>query len=287
MTAVEHAVIVAGGLGSRMLPASAYTAKETMPLVDVPSMIHLILEAKHAGIKHIHFILSPDKDISSILNEKSKYSTLRNDIDSMLFESLTDVQYHIHIQHEALGLGHALLQSLTAINGPFAVLLGDNILLDSYEKLENYQPSNATKNLIHQFNLNQSAVAGIYTVPDEELSKYGVVSLSGDKIVSIIEKPKIEDAPSNYVLCGRYIFTEDAKNLLENTFSVEQFGEMQSIELQKYWMARNLLSFVDLSKFSWYDSGNPLSWIKSQVDYALRRADLAPTMREWLTSRLN
>ena len=67
----------------------------------------------------------------------------------------------------------------------FAVLLGDNILLDSYEKLENYQPSNATKNLIHQFNLNQSAVAGIYTVPDEELSKYGVVSLSGDKIVSI------------------------------------------------------------------------------------------------------
>ena len=75
--------------------------------------------------------------------------------------------------------------------------------------------------------------------------------------------------------------------MLENTFSVEQFGEMQSIELQKYWMERNLLSFVDLSKFSWYDSGNPLSWIKSQVDYALRRADLAPTLREWLTSRLN
>ena len=62
---------------------------------------------------------------------------------------------------------------------------------------------------------------------------------------------------------------------------------MQSIELQKYWMERNLLNFADLSKFSWYDSGNPLSWIKSQVDYALRRADLAPTMREWLISRLN
>ena len=72
MTAVEHAVIVAGGLGSRMLPASAYTAKETMPLIDVPSMIDLILEAKLAGIKNIHFILSPDKDISSILNGKSK-----------------------------------------------------------------------------------------------------------------------------------------------------------------------------------------------------------------------
>ena len=129
-------------------------------------------------------------------------------------------------------------------------------------------------------------MAGIYTVPDEELSKYGVVSLSDDKIVSIVEKPNLEDAPSNYVLCGRYIFTEDAKNLLENTFSVEEFGEMQSIELQKYWMERNLLSFVDLSKFSWYDSGNPLSWIKSQVDYALKRADLAPTFREWLTSRL-
>ena len=113
-----------------------------------------------------------------------------------------------------------------------------------------------------------------------------MVSLSGDKIVSIVEKPKIEAAPSNFVLCGRYIFTEDTKNLLENIFPVEQFGEMQSIELQKYWMQKNQLSFVDLSEYSWYDSGNPLSWIKSQVDYALRRADLAPTLREWLTSRL-
>ena len=108
--------------------------------------------------------------------------------------------------------------------------------------MEEYQPSNATKNLIHQFNLNQSAVAGIY-VQMKNYQKYGVVSLSGDKIVSIIEKPKIEGAPSNYVLCGRYIFTEDAKNLLENTFSVEQFGEMQSIRLQKYWIGRNLQEF--------------------------------------------
>ena len=107
------------------------------------------------------------------------------------------------------------------------------------------------------------------------------------KITEIIEKPPIENAPSDSVLCGRYLFTEDFKDLLLK-FSVKEYGELQSIEIQKYWMNSELgLDYVDLDDHDWYDSGQPEVWLKAQIDHALKRDDLGPNLRKWLNQRLS
>ena len=122
-------------------------------------------------------------------------------------------------------------------------------------------------------------------VHPDEVSNYGVVRQEGARILEICEKPLPEDAPSNLVLCGRYLFTSDAKSLLQQ-YDVETYGELQSIALQQHWMKNDGLIGVELTNFQWYDSGKPLPWLQAQVDHALRRNDLSTSFRAWLQERL-
>lgn len=283
MPEVEDAVIVAGGIGSRMLPSSAVIPKEMMPLIDIPAMAHLAREAVHAGAKRIHIITSPSKDFSRIISDNSWLSKKRPDIDTELLSPFNEVEVKLHVQKVPRGFGDALSCALESISGPFMVLLGDNILLDSYTSVSDYLPSNASKILVDEFNRTSLPCVGLVEVTDPE--NYGVVSMKKDLVKSIVEKPSRESAPSNLVLCGRYVFTEDTAELL-NEYSFEKFGELQSIELQKHWMKNNGLIGVHLNGFQWYDSGTPLSWLKGQIDYALRRQDLSDDVRSWLEKRL-
>ena len=197
------------------------------------------------------------------------------------------IEFLVHTQDEPLGLGHAILQSLDEIDGPYLVLLGDNIITDKFSSVQNFVPSNASCELISAFHQTGLPCAAIYSVPQNEVSNYGVIELNGEKISEIIEKPAIKDAPSNKVLCGRYLFTQDSRELLASKFPVSEFGEYQTIELQKHWMSGEGLIAVDLSDYQWYDSGNPLSWLKSQIDYGLRNPDYSNQLRQWLDKRLN
>ena len=283
MTAVEDAIIVAGGLGARMLPASSAIAKESMPLVDIPALTHLVMEAVNAGVKRVHVISSPNKDLSGFFRDNSHLSIHRKDIPSELISPFEGVEYQIHIQHVARGFGDALSCALHAVSGPFLVLLGDNLLIDEHTSPSNYLPSNASKQLVKAYSESGLPCVGLSTVEDPE--NYGVVVMLDNRITEIVEKPRKEDAPSNKVLCGRYLFTEDTISLLEK-YDYDKFGEMQSIAVQQHWMKNDGLIGVDLSDFQWYDSGSPLPWIKSQIDHALRREDLSSDLREWLRSRL-
>tara|TARA_B100000963_G_scaffold134122_1_gene116657 strand:+ start:6961 stop:7824 length:864 start_codon:yes stop_codon:yes gene_type:complete len=287
MTAVNDAVIVAAGLGGRMLPTSAYLPKESLPLVDVPAFIHLVREAVAAGVTRIHIITSPKKDFSTFLENKEDYHLLKPEISKALLTLDDSIEFLVHTQDEPLGLGHAILQSLGEIDGPYLVLLGDNIITDKFSSVQNFVPSNASCELISAFHQTGLPCAAIYSVPKNEVSNYGVIELNGEKISQIIEKPAIKDAPSNKVLCGRYLFTQDSRELLASKFPVSEFGEYQTIELQKHWMSGEGLIAVDLSDYQWYDSGNPLSWLKSQIDYGLRNPDYSNQLRQWLDKRLN
>jgi UTP--glucose-1-phosphate uridylyltransferase len=111
------------------------------------------------------------------------------------------------------------------------------------------------------------------------------VRQEGDRILEIVEKPSLDDAPSNLVLCGRYLFTPDCKALLQK-YDVETYGELQSIAVQQHWMNNDGLLGVELSQFQWYDSGKPLPWLQAQVDHALRRSDLSESFSAWLKKRL-
>tara|TARA_B100001113_G_scaffold176397_1_gene144515 strand:+ start:11497 stop:12354 length:858 start_codon:yes stop_codon:yes gene_type:complete len=283
MAAVEDAVLVAGGLGSRMLPASAVIAKELLPLVDIPAISHLAREAVEAGAKRIHIITSPSKDFSNIAGDNSWASEKRADIAKEILSPFCDVDVFVHVQHLARGFGDALSCALHSINGPFMVLLGDNILLDTFSGTKNYTASNASKRLVEEYEKTSLPCVGLSAVEDPE--NYGVVAMSGNLVKQIVEKPNRELAPSNLVLCGRYVFTEDTKDLLSK-YSFEEYGELQSIAVQKHWMENNGLVGVELDGFQWYDSGAPIPWLKSQIDYALRREDLQGSIREWLEDRL-
>ena len=127
MGTVRDAVIVAAGLGTRMLPTSAYIPKELLPLVDLPVLHHLIFEAKQAGCDRIHIITSPTKDFTSIQDNLNVTYPLYGKGKNHL-NPLEGVELFFHIQEEQKGLGHAILMARGAIQGPFLVLLGDNIL---------------------------------------------------------------------------------------------------------------------------------------------------------------
>lgn len=283
MAAVEDAVLVAGGMGSRMLPASAAIAKEALPLVDIPALSHLAREAVAAGAKRIHIITSPKKDLSRLLKDNSWLHDTRPDLSAELLSPFNDVEVLVHVQEVPKGFGDALSCALHAIDGPFMVLLGDNILLDSFNSTSNYIPSSASKKLVEAYLRTGLPCVGLAAVNDPE--NYGVVSRDGELVKDIIEKPVREDAPSNLVLCGRYVFTSDTSKLL-SMYDYEQYGELQSIAIQQHWMQNEGLVGVELKGFQWYDSGAPLPWLKGQIDYALRRGDMNNELRSWLNDRL-
>ncbi|MDP6870144.1 MAG: sugar phosphate nucleotidyltransferase [Candidatus Poseidoniaceae archaeon] len=282
MAAVEDAILVAGGIGSRMLPASAAIPKEMLPLVDVPALTHLAREAIVAGIKRLHIVTSPHKDLSGLIRDNSHFENHRGDIPVELISPLAGVDVFVHVQEVQKGLGDAINCALHAIKGPFLVLLGDNLLMNSHNKLLEYEPSLASSKLVEVFQRTQLPCVGLAAVKDPE--NYGVVSMDGNLVKEIIEKPNRETAPSNLVLCGRYIFTADAVELLKK-YNFKTYGELQSIAIQQHWIDNDGLVGIELEGFQWYDSGAPLAWLKSQIDHALRREEYSVELNDWLSER--
>jgi UTP--glucose-1-phosphate uridylyltransferase len=126
--------------------------------------------------------------------------------------------------------------------------------------------------------------AGVLAVPEGDLSKYGVVDLEDNLVKSIVEKPNPADAPSPYVLCGRYLLPENTVELLELVPESEH-GELQSIALLEHLINNGGFEAVKLEGYELYDSGDPVTWLKSQIDHGLRREDLSEELLSWLSER--
>jgi len=286
MGKVRDAVIVAAGLGTRMLPTSAYIPKELLPLVDVPVLHHLIFEAKEAGCDRLHIITSPNKDFTPLQENLTKTYPMYAKGASHL-NPLEGVDVFYHTQYEQKGLGHAIMMARDDIQGPFLVLLGDNILTSNHAALHEFIPSDVSKQLVNLYDEHSQPCAAVYDVGIDRVGNYGIVSLNDSLITSIVEKPEPEAAPSTFALCGRYIYGEDTFDLLDH-YSVEEYGEMQSIELLSHWMRSDTLRAVHLpNTVAWYDSGLPLEWLKSQIDHALKRPEYAQSLRTWLQERMD
>lgn len=285
MQHVRDALIVAGGLGTRMFPISAIQPKETLPLVDVPLLTHLVMEAKNAGATRLHIILSPRKNFGDFLTDRSDMASMRPELDTALFNITKDIEIFTHIQHEAKGIGNALQCALHAVEGPMLVLLGDNVLMDVHSPTTAFEPSTASRRLVEQFNNHGHATVGLMEVPEDQVSQYGIVSMTGSTITGMVEKPTLSEAPSRMAMCGRYVFPDSTQALLEE-YSFERCGDLQTIALQEHWMNEGTLQGVLLDEMQWYDSGSPLLWLQAQVDHALRRPEYSDPMRAWLQERL-
>ena len=286
MGVVRDAVLVAAGLGTRMFPASAFLPKESLPLVDVPLLTHLIMEAKIAGIQRLHIVLSPSKSFDALLENRTDAHALRAHLDASLFHAADGMTVFTHLQREPKGVGDAISAALDAVEGPFLVMLGDNLLMDVHAPTDSYAPSQASKRLIEAHGDRTGATVGLMEVGEDEVQHYGVAVLEGHRITAMVEKPEPDRAPSRLALCGRYVFPSTTKEVLQRC-SYEEHGDLQSIAIQHHWMnQRELYGFV-LEDTQWYDSGSPMKWLQAQVDHALRRDDLSPAFSAWLHERMN
>ena len=164
MEPVRDAVLIAAGLGTRMFPVSAFTPKESLPLLDVPLLTHLILEAKAAGIERLHVVTSPTKSFDALLEDRSSLHALRDPLDPALFHAANGIEVMTHLQHEPKGVGNALEAALDAISGPMLVMLGDNLLMDTHATSAGYAASQASKRLVEAFAGTGEATVGLMEV---------------------------------------------------------------------------------------------------------------------------
>jgi UTP--glucose-1-phosphate uridylyltransferase len=291
MGSVDDAIILAGGRGTRMLPASLFMPKETMPLVDTPIINHLLWEANKAGVKRIHLVLSQrKKDILEqfIVGGPIHDGEVRPDLPRhSLSMKIDGVEIIPHIQVSAGGVADAISVALEEIDGPFLVILGDMLILEEHLSPSLAGPdrgSSASKKLVESFEESGRPCVGVIPVEMSEVSNYGVAQLKGKKISDIVEKPIESEAPSNYVLCGRYLFPRETKAIL-GKYPISEFGELQSIFLMRDLIGSQGLDAVKFDKMSMYDSGDPIIWLKSQIDHALRREDLGSDLSKWFSER--
>lgn len=292
MPKVQHAVILAGGTGSRMLPASLYAPKEVLPLVDTPIINHLILESANAGVKKIHLVLSKSKlkYLNKHLSGEVIYEEgVRPDLPSgSLSMKIDGVEIIPHVQTSAKGVGDAISVAIDEIDGPFLLLLGDNVIIDKHVGPRNMglpNASSASKRLVETYEKTGLPIAGVFPVEAESVHKYGAVDFEGDFIKDIVEKPSLDSAPSNYILCGRYLLTDETARILKK-YPNSEYGEMQSIFLLREFIAHDGLMSVKLDDMRMYDSGDPLNWLKSQIDHALLRGDIGGELKKWIMRRV-
>ena len=282
---IKRAVIPAAGFGTRLLPATKSQPKEMLPIVDKPVIQYVVEEAVASGITDILMIIGRGKrsieehfdrsfELEAQLAEKGKKELLD---EIRRVDGLADI--HFVWQKELLGLGDAILHAKQHIGDkPFAVMLGDTII-------ETRDNKPLTKKLAEIYEQFQEPVFALQEVETEFVSRYGVFSgieIEPDIYVAkgFVEKPKPEQAPSNLVMAGRYIFTPDIFKILEQT----KQGLHNEVQLTDA-----MISLLDKHKmygykFSGkrYDIGNKMDFIKTNVELALKRPEMRQELQEWI-----
>jgi UTP--glucose-1-phosphate uridylyltransferase len=283
---VRKAVFPAAGLGTRFLPATKAQPKEMLPIVDKPIIQYGVEEALAAGCDQIVMVTGRGKqaieDHFDVSYELESLLATRKKKD--LLEIVRHISDMIHLsyvrQKEALGLGHAVLTAKELVGDePFAVLLADDVIDAQVPCL---------KQLIQIFEKTQSSVIAVQVIEGPAISSYGVLKAkpvdgSGGKLFEIqdlVEKPKVEHAPSNLAIIGRYVLTPTIFEELEKT-EKGTGGELQLTDGMKNLLKREkIYGYVFEGKR--HDAGDKLGFLKATVEFALKRPDLKDQFLSYL-----
>lgn len=287
---VRKAVIPAAGYGTRFLPVTKALAKEMLPIVDTPTIDYIVNEALESGIQDILIIVSGNKnaiidyfdrnfELEYQLKEKGKEKEYK-----LVTDIGNKVNIHFVRQKEQKGLGHAVLCAKTFVgNEPFALLLGDDVYVG--EEIP------ALKQLINSYNEVEASILGTLYVKDEDVSKYGICSPKDkdDKgllleLSDVVEKPKLENAPSNLAIGGRYILTPEIFEYLENQ-TAGAGNEIQLTDSIRRMMEKYPVYSREISGKR-YDIGSKIGFIEATIDFALKREDLKEQVAELLKTVL-
>jgi len=271
---IRKAVIPAAGLGTRFLPVTMSVPKELLPIVDRPLLQYVIAEAAEAGVEEVIIVTSPGKE--SISDYFQPHPALEQRLagsgEQELLAKVTEAgnlaKVSFVLQHEALGLGHAVLMAKEAVGDePFVVILPDDIIAHS---------PGAISQMVQVSEEMDAGVIAVEVVPWEVVHNYGVVDATQvsdrvHKIQGLVEKPPREQAPSNLTIVGRYILPPQIFECLEKT----QPGAKGEIQLTDGLLA--LLQSHDLFAFEFagvrYDGGTPMGLLRASLAFALDRED--------------
>ncbi|WP_333785301.1 UTP--glucose-1-phosphate uridylyltransferase GalU [Thermocrinis sp.] len=272
---IRKAVLPVAGWGTRFLPATKAMPKEMFPVIDKPVVQFIVEECLHAGVENIIFVTGRHKrpiehhfdintDLEKHLEQMGKHDLLNNIRE---FSRLTNPIYIR--QKEQLGLGHAVLVAEPVVGDePFIVALGD-IIIDGEE--------NIIKRMIEIYERFGKSVIAVFEVDRKMVSKYGIVSVKPIEediglIEDLVEKPKEEEAPSNLAIVGRYLFTPRIFEKLKVT-PVGKGGEIQLTDAIKLLLEDEAVYSIKL-KANVYDTGSPLGYLTTLVNFALKRKDI-------------
>src|SRR5215469_13184361 len=284
---VRKAVFPAAGLGTRFLPATKAQPKEMLPLVDKPIIQYGVEEALAAGCDQIIIVTGRGKtaiedhfdvsfELERILEEKKKKDLLR------VVRQISDMIHVAYVrQKEPLGLGHAVLTARELVGRePFAVLLADDVIDAEVPVL---------KQMIQVFEQTQSSVLATQIVEGEAISAYGVLDVkpANDhhggrlyEVLNMVEKPPVEEAPSNLAIIGRYILTPAIFDVLTET-KVGKGGELQLTDGLRLLLKKEKM-YAYVYEGRRHDTGDKLGFLKATIEFALKREDLGSPLKEYL-----
>ncbi|MDM5357337.1 UTP--glucose-1-phosphate uridylyltransferase GalU [Peribacillus sp. ACCC06369] len=280
---IKKAVIPAAGLGTRFLPATKAQPKEMLPIVDKPTIQYIIEEAVQSGITDIIIITGKNKraiedhfdksiELEMLLQKKGQNDLLKT------VENISNmVDIHYVRQKEPLGLGHAVLCAKTFIGDePFAVLLGDDIV-------DSRVP--ALKQLMERYNKVQASIIGCKEVLPADVSKYGIVNFQEQYedlflVKNLVEKPKVEEAPSTQAIIGRYILSPAIFEILE-TLQPDPKGEIQLTEALDLLLKKEPL-YSYIIEGHRYDVGDKFGFLQASIDFAMKRPELRDQLITYL-----
>ena len=284
---IRKAVIVAAGWGTRFLPITRSQPKEMLPLVDKPIIQYSVEEAVASGIEEVVLVTAAGKravedyfdrafELEDILEQKGEEKLLR---ETRELSSLIDICYVR--QKRQLGLGHAVLTARSAIDDePFALFLPDDVV-DSKVPL--------LKQLIEVYERHKGSIIAVERINREDTVKYGIIepreiSDRVYQVLNIIEKPQPEEAPSNLGVVGRYILVPEIFDILEVTPPGKN-NEIQLTDALQALLEKQAVYACELEGTR-YDAGTPLGWLKATVSLALKRPDIGPELRDYISRLL-
>lgn len=288
MSVIRKAIIPVAGFGTRFLPVTKSIPKEMIPIVDKPTIQYIIEEAVESGITDILLVTSKyKKSIEDYFdNFKELESILESSKNYEMLDMIKNISNMVNItfvrQKEQKGLGHAIYQGKTFVgNEPFCVLLGDDIVYN--------RDKPCLKQLIECYEEYGGSVLGVQEVKHEDVSKYGIVD--GNKIAeniyrvnNLIEKPSIEEAPTNIAILGRYVISCKIFEHLEK----ENYGKNGEIQLTD--SITNLISTEDVYAYKFqgtrYDIGDKVGYLKATIDYSLRDDKIKHIISDYLGEKL-
>jgi UTP--glucose-1-phosphate uridylyltransferase len=280
---VRKAVIPAAGFGTRFLPATKAQPKEMLPIIDTPTIQYVVQECVDSGIEDILIISGKGK--RSIEDHFDRNFELESRIterdDEALYHQLRHIEdmanIHFIRQKELNGLGDAIYHArFHCGNEPFAVLLGDSV---------NSSVIPVTQQLIDAYEQYHQPVIGVERVPHDKVSRYGIVG--GDhlsdrilQLTELVEKPSPEQAPSDFAIAGRYVLTPQIFEALEKT-PRGKGNEVQLTDALRL-MLRSEPIIASVIEGKRYDMGNKLDFLKTTVEFALRRPEFAAPFGDFL-----